>query len=561
MNTRLIHTLLIVFTIFWVSFANAQQATISPKLEKKFEKTYEKAIKKGKDTYGAYHSKSVKEENEYCEYLRKKGFIILGTGSDFTFIEDKLIEDYVCRKHTSHPYEDFKKDCYFHYFSEWSMEPECWGSSFIRALGEFKGFKISWLGDVINGNIEGKGIGFYRNNYEFYIIKDSEFHHSFPTTNGIITQIKYERYSNKYNFITEKKYSLKLGCIPMNNTGISIIQGRGLCSSDALTRKASIAFYGEYCATLPENERFALDDNAYYNIKSTYDVDYYVGAFPNGRHIHEVAQWVPNDFEGFRIFELETLDNVIKLIQTYVKAEMHGGSDLIDASIKKPSPYTMDRINNENEKLLKRASFFAEDIKNNLANDKYALEKVQSFYDYLDILNGFYAVQKSSDISSCIDEDFWGQIASSNPNTTYTLSRLGRLVKSSYEESGKAILKRIDEKHFEEYDFLIETYDYIFNHYSSFIKSVNGRLQMENNSHVRQKLSSSTLRDYKIEDGELVITLQNNDIYRFRQSDGKWKYSSGNTIIVLASSIAYNSIEEAIRGAEKMNREYWEQGK
>ena len=561
MNTRLIHTLLIVFTIFWVSFANAQQVTISPKLEKKFEKTYEKAIKKGKDTYGAYHSKSVKEENEYCEYLRKKGFIILGTGSDFTFIEDKLIEDYVCRKHTSHPYEDFKKDCYFHYFSEWSMEPECWGSSFIRALGEFKGFKISWLGDVINGNIEGKGIGFYRNNYEFYIIKDSEFHHGFPTTNGIITQIKYERYSNKYNFITEKKYSLKLGCIPMNNTGISIIQGRGLCSSDALTRKASIAFYGEYCATLPENERFALDDNAYYNIKSTYDVDFYMGAFPNGRHIQEVAQWMTNGPEGFRLHQKETIDNAIKLTQTFIKEKMNGSSDLLNMNNINPIIARINEIDNDNERLLKRASFYAEDIKNNLTDDKDAQDKAQLFYDYMDILNGFYAAHSSLDINKCVEEDWWGQIFNPNPRTTYTVSSHGREVKSLFEKAGKTILKRIDDNHFDEYDLLVEAYDYIYSYYSSFIKAVNGKLEMENKGHVREKLSNNSLKDYKFENGELVITLQNNDQYRFRKSEGKWKYSSGNTVLLMPTSVTCNSVEEAIKEAEKMNRDFWNRGK
>lgn len=544
MNTRLIHTLLIAFAILCVTPTMAQ-TTITPKLEKKFEKLCDKAIKKGKDANGAYHTKAVKAEEEeaLCKYLRNRGFIVLEQWGELTLIES--IEDYICRSYTSHPYEDFKKNCYLHYYEQFPTTDK----------GMFKSFEACWFGNVVNGNIDGKGSGFFRIDNDFFIIVDGDFSYGFPSSKFKIGHIYYDYNSNKYSHLIGINDRMMLYDI------LYAVENRALGSADALTRKAAIAYCGNHTASLPEKERFALDDNAYYNIKSTYDVDYYVGAFPNGRHIHEVAQWVPNDFEGFRIFELETLDNVINLIQTYVKAEMHGGSDLIDASIKKPSPYTMDRINNENEKLLKRASFFAEDIKNNLANDKYALEKVQSFYDYLDILNGFYAVQKSSDISSCIDEDFWGQIASSNPNTTYTLSRLGRLVKSSYEESGKAILKRIDEKHFEEYDFLIETYDYIFNHYSSFIKSVNGRLQMENNSHVRQKLSSSTLRDYKIEDGELVITLQNNDIYRFRQSDGKWKYSSGNTIIVLASSIAYNSIEEAIRGAEKMNREYWEQGK
>lgn len=554
MNTRLIHALLIAFAILCVTPTMAQ-TTITPKLEKKFEKTYEKAIKKGKDTYGAYHSKSVKEEGEFINYLKGKGLFIIKASYEVDFTEGNSIEDYVCRKHTSHSYDEFKKDCHFYFFSEWSMEPECWGSSYLRVRGELKGYKISWLGDVVNGNIEGKGIGVFRNHNKFYIITDCEFHHGFPITKGIITEIKYG--PDKYYSISENVYRLKVGGI----SGISDIQGRGLCSSDALTRKASTAFYRDYCAALPEKERTEFDETEFGRIKGINDVEVYMGAFPNGRHIQEVTQWMTNGTEGFRVFQKKTIDNAINLTQTFIKEKLNGGSDLLDINKMIPINEDLSNLKNENERLLKRASLFYVDINKNLTNDKDAQEKAQLFIDYMNILNGFYAIHYSLDLDKCVENDWWGQIIDPNPRKTFILSSYGRDVKTAFEIAAKTINKRIEEKHIEESDLLYGAYDYIYNYYISFINAVNGKLEMKNTGHAREKLNSNSLKEYKFDNGELVITLQNNDQYRFRKSEGKWKYSSGNTVLLMPTSVTCNSVEEAIKEAEKMNRDFWNRGK
>ena len=553
MNSKLFRTLLITVAFLCVTPTMAQ-TTFSPKQVKKYEKAYNKAIKKGRDSNGAYKARLKYDEHiPFCKYLKQKGLFPVSTSFGIIFIEDEFIEDYVCKTHMSHSLEEFTKNSFYHY-SNWKMVVEGWGSVYATRKGEFRRHKISWLGNVVNGNIEGKGIGFFREDDVFYFMTNGEFHHGFPITDVDITQIKYDIKRNAY--IVESKKSIKLAKEDNDN-----ILYRGLYGSDPLTQKAAIAYYKDYYAGKAEKERSELDENTYNNIKSKIDVDFYIGAFPNGRHSQEVSQWVPNNYAGFRAHQQETIDQAFELIQTYINEKMNGGSNLLEMETTKPISGEISKIKDENERLLKKASNFSTDIKNNLANDKHVEDKVQRFYDYLDILNGFYAIKNSFDVRSCVGVDLWDQIISPNPKTTYTLNRKGREIKSLFEKAGKTILKRIDEEQFAEYDLLEQTYEYIYKYYSSFIKSINGQLAMENRQHVSEKLSSSSFKEYKFEDGQLVIELENGDVYRFHQSEGKWKYSSGNTAKVFPGAIGYNSIADAIEEAERMNRDYWNRGR
>ena len=71
MKTKLIHALIIAIACFCVMPAVAQTAV--SKSDKKFEKIITKAIKKGRDSYGAYHTKvKYNDRKAFWQYLVQK---------------------------------------------------------------------------------------------------------------------------------------------------------------------------------------------------------------------------------------------------------------------------------------------------------------------------------------------------------------------------------------------------------------------------------------------------------------------------------------------------------
>lgn len=568
MKKNLIHTLLIAVAFSCV-MPTIAQTTFSPKKLKTFEKLYKKAIAEGRDSYGACHknkSISSKDREGFREYIKQKGCVNLFDG---TFIEESLLTDYVCKKYASCSYEDFTKDCYYHY-NDWTMEP---AKSIIYGgrtewitynyKSGLKSHKISWHGNVVNKNINGNGVGFFRDGDSFYIMKNGWFRDGFPFSDVKIIQIGSDgSVIQKLNMPAIGNYQKLL----RDKDNIDKFLTEGFYGSpDPLTRKAALALYKDVYDEMYDNAKWGdamlskLEESVYNGIASTNQVDFYASVFPNGRHIQEVAQWILYDHAGFRAHQLNTIDKAIDLAQTYTKEKMNGGSDLLEMQTTKPSSDDISTIKNENERLLKKANDYARDIKESRANDKDAQDKVQRFFDYMDILNGFYAARNSLDIGSCVGKDFLYEVLYGGANV-YCLNGKGSKIKELFEKALKTINRKFD-GHYEEYDLLNQTYDYIYKYYSSFIKAVKAEVSMQNRQYLSGKQNNSSFKEYKFKDGRLVIELNNGDEYTFSESKGKWNLSSGKTDRLFPGMISCNSIQEAIAKAEELNRDYWEHGR
>ena len=585
MNTKHIHKLLFIIAIFCVTPCTSQ-TKIPPKYAKQCEKLFKKAIKNGRNSEGVYELKVKSVTNSTAalfipglsllgragnynwearkympEYLRPKGYSVITmghSGGDMTFIETDKFDDYICRKLTSLPYDSFKNNG--NYISQdWSLDSKFLWAYDERRKAPTTTHSIYWSGNVANGYIEGEGVGFIKDGYDYYVFNNGTFRHGFATTDVDVKRIKWKgeiTENGQWKYIELDEKSTKIG--QRSESEILSL----LSNTNLKLKEAAIGYYKDYHASLSKEKRDKLDEKAFINIKNQIDLDFYVGAFPNGRHIQEAVEWKSANYEGFRVYQQETIKRSVELIQTYIKEKINGDSNLFEMKTTQPRTNDMSDIENENERLLKRSYDFAKDIQKNLADDNNAQDKAQSFFDYLSILNAFYAVKKSFNYTNYVEEDFWGNILSPNPKTTYTLTSKGREIKSLFENAGNIIDKRINDNHYGESDLLLKTYDYIYKYYSSFIKNVNGELTMKNKLHVHEKLSGSSFKEYRFDKGELIITLQNGDKYYFRTSeDGKWKYSSGKTRLVLPSLSGYNSIEDAIKRAEEMNRDFWNSGK
>lgn len=548
MNTNRLFAILLLSFLSMVGFAQ--------------EKLYKEAVAQGQQANGAYllQNKKLKTYTigECIDFLVSKGYYI----GNYEFEEVNRYGEhmYLTKSMEFIPPADFDKYVFLSLCDQNIQFNQLKKGSML--IKKYEGYywhyylfnNVLWSGAINNGMLEGKGVGLIIKGRSYELISGS-YTHGFPNSE-----------------ITVKK-------IDLNNSDGHIEKDRILGSSyDAVDEGKLLSDYWSSRTAANEKKYLAqyffndypnkvkLLETACQKVKSlNISNDENFKTFDIGREFimlyeelfkYDPQSVLPKAKDMFRKPGLETLDKAYSLIHRYVEEKMNGGSSLFDMTSKKPVS-----SENENDRLLVRASVFAKDLKKYFADDKSVQAKVQRYYDYIDILNGFYSIENSFDIRSCVGEDFWEQVINPNPKTTYRLNGKGREIKTTFETAGKTILRRIDENHPGEYGFLMQTYENIYNYYSSFIKAVNGQLSMQNNQHVSEKLGSSSFKEYKFENGDLVITLQNGDVYRFRQSEGKWKYSSGNTAKVFPSVAGYNSVADAITEAEKMNKDFWERGR
>ena len=192
MKTKLIKSLLICIVIFFVTPC-LSQTNIPPSIEKKCEKILNKTLKGGANEYGVYCVTVKGKAGGYMvDYLKQKGYATITKTLywNFEFVEEKELENYICKKFLSCTFNSFKKDCYYHYY-EWKFPGGTLFDPNVERLSEetVNTLPIWWNGKTNGKRIEGAGVGIIRVGGVFYILENGTFVDGFPTKNVSVRKI------------------------------------------------------------------------------------------------------------------------------------------------------------------------------------------------------------------------------------------------------------------------------------------------------------------------------------------------------------------------------------
>lgn len=328
------------------------------------------------------------------------------------------------------------------------------------------------------------------------------------------------------------------------------------CSKDPDESALDIADYleifGDY-GLWDEQLILSKEEECFCQIAEKNRIDYYVRAFPMGKHIEEVRQWA-EDKSAWEQYKITVIADMVKELKSYLEDESL--LDYCGVYSHNKNYITLNKVDMDLPARFNHAKKFVMELVASPDNSAVLKMNINALKGYITVLNGLWCAYHTS--FDCQPKKWFTYSILASDRNPYVLSDLGKWMNEQYQLSINTLtssnLPLPAERKSAITSFLASNWDEFSNVANDFYKGIT-------QSYRDKKIDNAVAGDIRTnfsDDGTIcTVILKNGDKYEFYKHFNAWCFKSGLHVST-PSSMGVETVEEMIDLAGKLNKEYYQ---